>query len=76
MLAEYDVGSGSPLYVLYTVHRRGNVTLLLLNRAALKYVDGFWVAVFRGIDSVDVSAEIIRILGAHIGGSCRCIDRE
>jgi hypothetical protein len=66
LLAEYDVGGDSPLYVLYTVHRRGNVTLLLLNRTALKYVNGFWVAMLRGINGVDVSAEIIRILGAPV----------
>jgi hypothetical protein len=66
LLAEHDVGSGSPLHVLYTVHKLGNVTLLLLNRTALKYVNGFWVTVLRGIDSVDVSAEILKIVGAYV----------
>ena len=66
LLAEYDVDSGSPLRVLYTVHRRGNVTLLLLNRTALKYVDGFWVTVLRGIDTIDISLEVVRILEAPV----------
>ena len=50
------------IYGLYVIRRYGNVTLLLLNRSALRYVDGFWTVVLRDIDSIDVAEEILRVV--------------
>jgi len=54
----------SSLHDLYTVHSYGDVTLLLLNRSALRYVNGFWVTVLEDIGRVgDIAEEILDIVG-------------
>jgi len=54
------------IYGLYTIHRYGNVTLLLLNTSALRYMDGFWVAVLGDIDRIDISEKILDIVGDNV----------
>ncbi|RLG77905.1 MAG: hypothetical protein DRO12_00995, partial [Thermoprotei archaeon] len=63
LLAEVDIGNGESVHGLYTIHRYGNVILLLLNRSALRYVDGFWVLVLEDIDHIDISAKILDVVG-------------
>ena len=54
------------IYGLYTIHRYGNVTLLQLNTSALRYMDGFWVAVLGDVDRVDIAEKILNIVGDNV----------
>jgi len=54
------------IYGLYTVHRYGNVTLLLLNMSALRYMGDFWIAVLGDADRVDISEKILDIVGDNV----------
>lgn len=62
----YIVYGNDPLHSLYIVHSYGDVTLLLLNGSALRYVDGFWIAVLRDIDRIDIAEEILNIVGDSV----------
>jgi len=59
LIAEVDINSGESVYGLYTIHIYKNVTLLLLNRSALRYLDGFWVVILGDIDVTDIGAKIL-----------------
>ncbi len=60
------VHADSSVYGLYIVHRYGNVTLLVLNKSALRYVGGFWVAVLGDIDRIDIAERILDIVGCSV----------
>ena len=62
------------IYSLCTVHRYGNVALLLLNRTALRYVDEFWIAVLGDIDSIDVAEKILKVVSGDGEYNIRIID--
>jgi len=48
---------------IYDVRVYGNVVLLLLNRSALRFVNGFWVA--EGLNMVDLAQQILSIAGGY-----------
>jgi len=67
LLAEDTIThTDNSIYGLYTIHRYGNVTLLLLNTSALRYMDGFWIAVLGDVDRVDIAEKILNIVGDNV----------
>jgi len=53
----------SSIQGIYDVRAYGNIVLLLLNRFALRFVDGFWVA--EGVNMVDLTQQILNIAGGY-----------
>ena len=67
LLAEGSIThTDNSIYGLYTIHRYGNVTLLLLNTSALRYMDGFWIATLGDVDRIDIAEKILNIVGDNV----------
>ncbi|PUA33343.1 MAG: hypothetical protein B7O98_02645 [Zestosphaera tikiterensis] len=61
----------SSIQGIYVVRIYGNTVLLLLNKSAMRFINGFWVV--EGVNMVDLTQQILNIVGSYTVEGARAV---